>query len=482
MVGDLDGAEGCYRSAIALDPDSAVLHYNLALLLFQTGDVTGAEAEFRRVLEIAPGDFAANAGFLCLCDFSRVLSRDDILKQHLQWASRFSDPLTRQAPFHPIDMTPDRRLRVGYVSADFRRHAVGRFIEPVFRLHDASRFDLYCYSNTQAEDDMTRHLRTFVPRWRNIHGMDDAGAAEMIRADKIDILVDLSGHSAGNRLLVFARRPAPVQMTWLGYLNTTGMGAMDYRITDSIADPPGADCWYREKLLRLSRPQWCYVPEAGPVTAPSRPVISRVNHGSAAPITLACMTRFMKISDATLDLWLKILQAVPGARLRIIDAPRHARTNTMMQFFEEAGVGDRVAMFPTLHGDSYWDMLDEVDVALDPFPYTGATTTFDCLWMGVPVVTLAGQCGAARSASSILSALGLADFIASSPEQYVAIAVAFANDPRRLAGLRTSLRRRMKSSVLCDGEALVRELEATFCIVWGDYCGNEQSLVRVRPR
>jgi len=461
--GDLGAAEREYRAAIALDPGSAVLHYNLGLLHFQVGDLVAAEAGFRRALEINPEDRAAYASLLCLCDFSFSWSRDQILERHVQWAARCADWLEKFPASSAEDHVPKRRLRVGYVSADFRRHAVGRFIEPVLRFHDASQFEVYCYSNAPDEDDMTRHLRGLVPAWRSIHGVADPVAAEMIRQDSIDILVDLSGHSAGNRLLVFARKPALIQMTWLGYLNTTGMEAIDYRITDAAADPSGSDCWYRERLLRLSRPQWCYVQNAGPVSAPDGPGNCRP---VGARLTLACMTRFMKISDPALELWIRILREVPSAILRIIDVPMHPRGEMMMRTFRDAGVGDRIALFPTLQGEHYWSMFSDVDIALDPFPYTGATTTLDCLWMGVPVVTLAGRCGAARSASSIISALGMDDFIATSTDQYVAIIGAIAEDAPRLARLRAGLRLKMQTSALCDGAGLVRELESGFRQVW----------------
>ena len=470
--GDLGAAEGEYQAAIALDPKSGILHYNLALLQFQVGDLSSAEAGFRRAFEINPDDQMAYASLLCICDFSMALTREEILERHVNWAARFADPLGKVPATYATHRAPHRRLRVGYVSADFRRHAVGRFIEPVLRLHDASQFDVHCYSNATDEDDMTRHLRTLVPAWKDIHGVGDLATAAMIRQDSIDILVDLSGHSAGNRLLVFAHKPAPIQMTWLGYLNTTGMRAMDYRITDEVADPVGNDGWYRERLLRLSRPQWCYVPDAGPITAPVGPIRRRPE---GARLTMACMTRFMKISDAALGLWVRILRAAPAACLRIIDVPTHARGEAMMRFFRDSGVGDQVEVFPTLQGERYWSMFSEIDVALDPFPYTGATTTFDCLWMGVPVVTLAGECGAARSASSILSALGLDEFIAASGDEYVAIAGAISTDAPRLAKLRADLRQKMQSSVLCDGAGLVGELEAGFRQAWMAWCNGRHA-------
>ena len=334
-------------------------------------------------------------------------------------ASTYADPLTSKAQPHANSRDPGRRLRVGYVSADFRDHVIGQFIHPVLAHHDRRLTTIFVYSASTQEDVQTRRLKTLVHGWRNIADMDDEEATELIRADSIDCLVDLSGHSAGNRLLVFARKPAPVQLTWMGYLNTTGMSAMDYKVTDQIADPPGADVCYREKLMRLPSPQWCYSQEVKQPEAADSNI--RTFHSR---ILLGCVARFMKINDDCIDLWIEVLRVVGNADLRLIDVPDHPRTAEILERFSRAGFSHRVSILPTLRGGEYWQRIKELDIALDPFPYTGATTTLDCLWMGVPVVTLAGAYGAERSAASILSGLCCEHLIARSRDEYASLSKA----------------------------------------------------------
>jgi len=466
-AGKLQEAEAHYVEAIALDPLSSVLQYNLGLLLHGVGDLKGAEDCYQHALALNPDDQVIHSSLLCIGDFSIELTREEILNRHIAWARGFADPKTLLALPHKNVPDPRKRIRLGYVSADFRRHVTGRFIEPVLRYHDADKFEVYCYNNHEAEDDMTTHLRKISMHWRDIHDLDDVRVAERIRADGIDILIDLSGHSSGNRLLAFAHKPAPVQMTWMGYLNTTGLMAMDYRLTDDVADPAGVDGYYRERLLRLPQPQWCYVPQAGPISAPAhRPSVRPQD----AHVTFGSLTRFMKVSDAAVDLWIRILRSSPGSRLCIIDVPDHSRGLSFQRRFAEAGLADRVDFLPTLRGDSYWQVFEKIDVALDSFPYTGATTTCDCLWMGLPVVTLSGKCGVSRSATSLLSALDLSDLIVSSPDEYVALACALATDTNRIAAFRAEIRDRMRNSVICDAPGFVRSLEMKLGFVWQEWC------------
>lgn len=464
--GRLDDAEAHYRSAIEFDSTAPELCYNLGLMLQEVGDMDEAENFFRRALDLRPDFLPAQSSFLCIGDFSTALTREEIYSRHVLWAQRFADPLAN-AELHPFNSEDSgRRLKVGYVSADFRRHAVGRFLEPVLHCHDRSRYEVICYNNAETGDDMTAHMRGMVEHWRDVYSVADQELAAMVCGDKVDILIDLSGHSLGNRLLTFARKPAPVQISWLGYLNTTGMKAMDFRMTDVVADPPGAERWYRESLLRLPCPQWCYVPEAGPIAAPDWPVIPRLEND---PIVFACLTRFMKITEAAVELWIRILQALPDARLRIVDVPAHSRGRELRQKFDNVRLGGRVELIPTLLGKAYWQAFSGVDVALDTFPYTGATTTCDCLWMGVPVVTLAGSCGAARSASSLLGALGLHEMVAHTTDDYVAIAIGLGQDRNRLTALRASLRDRMKNSAICDPISFTRSFEGQLETAWAGW-------------
>lgn len=459
----LDDVEDHYRSAIALDPQAVSLIYNLGLLLQQLGDIEEAEVWFRRALELQPDNQMAYSSFLCIGDFSRTLPRKEIYRRHLDWAHAFENSLTKTVNWQGI-LAKTGRIRLGYVSADFHCHVTGRFIEPVLRYQNKSRFNVFCYNNLIGPgDSMTEHLKSLSENWRDIGAVTDEELAQVVLDDKIDILVDLSGHSLGNRLLTFARKPAPVQITWLGYLNTTGMEAMDYRLTDEVSDPPGVEQWYRERLLRLPHPQWCYVPDAGPVRAPDRMPVGRK---MGDPLTFACMTRFMKVNQDMVNLWTRILNGVPGSKLRIVDVPNHARAAAFARYFIDQGLAGRVEFSPTLRADEYWNILEDIDIALDTFPYTGATTSCDCLWMGVPVVTLAGICGAARSATSILTSLGLAELSANSEEEYVDIAITLGRDERRRLELRESLRRRMLASPICDPILFTRNLERQLEHAW----------------
>lgn len=465
VSGHLGEAEKQYRSAIQNDPYAAALRYNLGLLLHNVGDLAGAEESYRQALALGPDDQAIHSSFLCIGDFSTELSRDEIFLRHCSWAETFADPLTRSAKPHCNAPDPGRRLRIGYVSADLRDHVIARFIEPVLGRHDSKRFEVYCYSASAIQDGHTQRLKSLVPNWRSIHAMDDEQAATLIRDDVIDLLVDLSGHSAGNRLLVFARKPAPLQLTWMGYLNTTGMSSMDYRVTDAMADPAGSDHWYREKLLRLSRPQWCYEPRCD---LPDRPI--RRHTEGARGITFGCMTRFMKISDKCIELWVDLLRSVPNTRLRIIDTPDHPRAGVMRKRFIESGLSDRIEFQPTQRGDSYWHSFHDIDIALDPFPYTGGTTTFDCLWMGVPVITLAGVCGAARSGASVLAGAGLSDLVARTPQEFISIARGLTGDVSRLSALQAGMRVRMRGFPFCDAGAFTSEFEDLLCSTWSEWC------------
>lgn len=463
--GQIGAAESHYRAAIRSDPQSAALRYNLGLLLHGVGELTEAEACYRTALRLVPQDQAVQSSLLCIGDFSLALSRDEVFHRHRQWAQKYADPLTSKALPHTNATPSPRRLRIGYVSADFRQHVIGRFIEPVLGCHDRNRFEIYCYDNSgRAEDESSRRMRNLVPNWRHIAKIDDAEVAAIIRRDGVDLLIDLSGHSAGNRLLAFARKPAPIQLTWMGYLNTTGMVAMDYRISDAIADPIGTDRWYIENLVRLCGPQWCCI--APQELREIGSVVRRFNSGN---VLFGSVARFMKLSDEVIALWIALLRSNTAAHLRIIDVPDHRRGDAIRHRFHEAGLGDRTDFMPTLTGADYWKCLEEIDIALDPFPYTGATTTCDCLWMGLPVITLAGSCGAARSATSLLHGLGLGHWTTTSAEDYIAAASVLANNREELRYVRSSLRTQLRRSSACDPMAFTRGLEGMFQVAWDKF-------------
>ena len=388
--------------------------------------------------------------------------------EYRRWGELYADPLSAAAQPHPNMPEPDRPLRIGYVSADFRRHAMAYFVEPFLAQHERNTWRVYCYSNCTRPDDVTQHLRGFAHEWRDIAALSDDAAARLIREDGIDILVDLAGHTGGNRLLLFARRPAPIQMTWLGYWGGTGMAAMDYRITDRYADPEGeADSHYREKLLRLPHSKWCYLPPAGMLACNALPAQSRGN------VTFGSFCSFPRISNETMRAWATLLRRLPGARLRMIGAPGDESLDRMLEIFEAAGVyADRVDLVARLPFDAYLQQYLQVDIALDPFPMNGGTTTCEALWLGVPVVSRSGRSAVSRSGSSLLTNAGLPELIADSWESYVDIAVALATDLAALAQLRATLRQRLRASPLLDAQGFTRDLEALYRDAWRSWCAR----------
>jgi predicted O-linked N-acetylglucosamine transferase (SPINDLY family) len=463
--GNLDESELHYRLALRSDPRSSTLLYNLGLLLLEVGDTEGAIGAFRQCLEVDPGMQVAHSSLLAAYDYSGHANHSEVLTLHLEWARKYADPLAQSRNRTESPLAEGERLRIGYISGDFCRHVISRFIEPVLRCHDRSKFRIFCFNSGSREDDMTMHLRGIADVWRDVRDLSDEALADQIHEDGIHILVDLSGHSAGNRLLALARKPAPVQMTWMGYLNTTGMNAIDYRITDYEADPPGTEMYYKEAFIRLPQPQWCYAPIAGPVVNPQQPVLPRQTD---LPVRFGCMTRFMKISVEVIDAWIRILGAVPDSTIRIIDVPRHARGEELIDRFRIAGMQDRLELFPSLVADDYWKCISEIDIALDTFPYTGATTTCDCLWMGVPVVTRTGCRGVERSATSLLSAIGLSSLCGHGIDEYIDIAVSLARDRPLLASLRAGMRSRILASPICDPRAFTSHLEKGYLGAWSN--------------
>src|SRR5208282_4692744 len=335
---------------------------------------------------------------------------------------------------HANDPDPERRLRVGYVSPDFRRHPVGLFLLPLLEAHDRGRVEVFCYSSVSAPDDITQQCLNHADCWRDAAALDDETLAALIRADRIDVLVDLSAHIAGNRLLVFARKPAPVQATYLAYCSTTGLQTIDYRLTDPYLDTPGqAGAAYAEQSVWLEDTYWCYrpvieLPPPGPLPA--------VGTGY---VTFGCLNNFCKASPPCLSVWRDLLQTVPGSHL-LLCAHRGAHRDRLRGFFAAAVDPQRVEFVGVSLLPEYFRLYDRIDIALDPFPYSGGTTTCDALWMGVPVVSLAGKTAVGRAGLSILTNAGLPDLVAGSIDDYLRIAASLANDLARLDGLRTGLR------------------------------------------
>jgi protein O-GlcNAc transferase len=467
--GKLEEAVESYGRALALKPDFAEPHNNLGNALKDRGKPNEAVAAYERALVLKP-DYAEAHGNLLLClNYRSDLSAQEVLAEHRRWDERHGSKLRQATLPHANDRDLDRRLRIGYVSPDYRRHSVAYFLEPLLRAHDRAAVELFCYAEVARPDAVTARLRALADHWRPTVGMSDEALANRIRADRIDILVDLAGHTPHNRLLLFARKPAPVQVTWLGYPNTTGLSAIDFRLVDALTDPEGAaDDWASERLIRLEGGFLCYAP---PFDAPE--VAARPSLASGA-ITFGSFNNPAKLSAATIGVWAALLARLPRARLLLKGAPFADETtcDLFRARFASHGIdaGRLVLRAWTADTGSHLGSYGEVDVALDAFPYNGTTTTCEALWMGVPVVTLRGDRHAGRVGTSLLSRIGLDELIASDEAHYIDIGAGLAADPVRLAELSHSLRQRLQGSSLCDAAAFARRYEAALRHLWRCRC------------
>jgi protein O-GlcNAc transferase len=470
LANDLDGACSNYDVALALDPGFWEALNNRAHARLQRGERAGAYDDFAAALRLRPDSAVVASNKLNGEIEKYAASPGAVLPEYREWNRRFAEPLAPAQPARAISPDPGRRLRIGYVSPDFRGHAMGYFIEPLLEHCDPAAFEITCYSNCRLADSMTARFQALAHRWRDIVHAGDSEVAEQIAADGIDLLVDLSGHSADHRLLVFARRPAPLQFTFLGYPATTGVSAIGYRITDAYADPPGvADAFYTERLLRLPDCWCCFRP---PADAPEiGPLPAAVN----GHVTFGSFNGIMKINEGTIGTWANLLARVPGSRLVMITVAPGETERRVRAAFAASGIGEnRLELLPRIARPDYLALRNRVDIALDPFPVNGGTTTCDSLWMGVPTVSLAGSVLAARAGMSLLSNVGLADLCAGSAEEYVAIAAALAHDLPRLQSLRGTLRQTMRASPLLDGARFVHNLETLYRNAWRDWCAQRE--------
>ena len=450
------------RRAIALDPSLIKAHSNLGVVMKEMGWLDEAIASYDRALALDP-DFALAHSNRLFAKLYADVPPAELLEDARAFGRRFADPLLRRRPF-PNDRDPGRRLRVGFVSGDFREHAVNYFLEPALRHLDSAEIETVAFTTSAAEDAVTGRLKGVFARWRSICGLDDAAAADLIEAERIDVLVDLSGHTSGNRLLVFAHKPAPVQVSWIGYPGTTGIAAIDYRLTDAHSEPEGlGDDLSVERLWRLPRVGACYQPNPACPAPVDHPPFEDNGH-----VTFGCFNRFTKVSDAALEAWGDILRAVPDARLLleiagIGDADVLAEVQARLV---RCGLPlDRLILEPRSPKNRYV-LYNRVDLALDPFPYNGGTTSLDTLWMGVPFVALRGEHFVARMGHSILNNVGLPELVARTRTEYVALAAGLALDPDRLRALRRGLRDRMAASPHMDQALLASDLVAAFRGMW----------------
>lgn len=431
------------------------------------GDLERGFADLDRAISLKPDLAFAHSVRLMASQYRPGLDPVATRELHRKWAALFADPHTPAAPMQSGSRDPGRRLKLGYVSPDFRRHSVAWFFEPLLAHRDAARFEVILYSSSASTDEVSTRLRAQADAWRDITTLDDAAAARRIAEDGIDLLVDLAGHTSGNRLGVFARRPAPVQITVLGYPATTGMRAMDYRLSDARVDPPGAsDAHYTERLLRLPRCLWCF---RAPLSPPVGPLPALKN----GFVTFGSFNNVGKLSDACLALWAGALKAIPTSRLLIAGAESWETRLRIQERFDELGIdGARITFEGKRDYAGFLALRDAVDIALDSTPFGGATTTCDSLWMGVPVLALVGDRCASRACYSILHSAGLEDWAASDAAAFAAVAAARAADLPALARLREGLRTQLAASPLCDETGFARDTEAAYLAAWRNWCAE----------
>jgi predicted O-linked N-acetylglucosamine transferase (SPINDLY family) len=465
-------AVAAWRRSIALVPTLADTHNNLGNGLKDLGELEQAIASYRRALELNPELMLVRSSLLFCLHYQADLDDAALYAAHREFAARHAQPLAAEIQPHRNSRDPARPLRIGYVSADFREHPVGYYFEPVLAAHDQTQYEIYCYANVTKPDHVSARLQAQCKLWRDVAALDDAALARIIREDAIDILVDLSGYTAGNRLLTFARKPAPVQVTWLGYFDTTALDAMDYAIWDDATLPPAAERWFTEKIIRMPDSRFCYRPPG------YAPPVAALPAAARGVVTFGCFNNLSKITPEVVALWARVLQAAPHARLLLkwasfADASVRER---YLELFATHGIGaDRLELRGASPHQQMLAEYGDMDIALDPFPYSGGLTSCEALWMGVPLVTLAGPRPVSRQTLGYLSLLNLQELAAASEDQYVQIAADLARDFDRLADLRAGLRDTMAASPLCDGPRFARNLEQRYRAIWEAWCANPDS-------
>jgi predicted O-linked N-acetylglucosamine transferase (SPINDLY family) len=465
----LGEAEAVLRRAIVVAPNNPAGYQALGTIVLAQSRVAEALECFGNARRLDPESFELESAELFTLNLYDGISSEALLERHKTFGSRIE--ATHPARFKPFRNAkdPERPLRVGYVSGDFNSNPVSLFMIPLLEQHDRRAYEIYCYSTGTIVDDFTLTVQSLAT-WRDVSSKTHTELADEINHDRIDILVDLSGHSRETRLAAFAQQPAPVQVSWLGYLNTTGMKRIQYRLSDPHSDPPGiAECYHTESLWRLPRSQWCYRPRPA-LDYSSRAVPPCADNGYT---TFGSFNDAPKISLSARKLWADILLASPKARMVLVGIPEGRAQDDLMRYFEDAGVHrSRITIAERASLQEYFGRFNEVDIALDTTPYSGGTTTCDAVWMGVPVVTVPGSRSVSRSTSSILTNLGLSEWIASSNEDYIRKALKFSVDHHGLRQLRQTLRQRMQRSSLMDEGGFARDVETAYRAMWRAWCSG----------
>jgi protein O-GlcNAc transferase len=473
VKGRLQEAVIYLNKALQIDPAFYWTYYNLGTAFNDQGLLSQGESFYRRALQIKPDLSVAYSGLLLHMNYSSDYTAEGVFSEHLGFEKQFARPLSPSSLHYSNDPSPSRRLKIGYVSPDFRRHSVNYFIGPVLASYNHEQFEVFCYSDVSTPDTITERFQGYADQWRNIAGTPDERVAGLIRKDGIDILIDLAGHTGYNRMLTFARKPAPIQISYLGYPNTTGLSAVDYRLVDAYTDPPGlTEPFYTEKLIRMPECFLSFLPDKDSPPVGDLPAL-KTGH-----ITFGSFNIFQKVSHETIALWAEILKELPDSYLIMKSPSFNDRTtcNYAISRFLIRGISSKRielrARMPSFK--EHLELYNRVDIGLDTYPYNGTTTTCEAIWMGVPVITLAGNTHASRVGTSLLSNIGLPELVAKTTDEYISITVNLARDLKRLQSLRGNLRNTMQCSPLCDVKKFITHLESCYRQIWETWCSQRQ--------
>jgi predicted O-linked N-acetylglucosamine transferase (SPINDLY family) len=463
VKGLLDEAMVACQTALHLRPNHAQAHSNLGNVFKEMGRPAEAVAGFRRAIEFNPNYVEAHSNLILAMQYDPGESAQSIIAELERFDEKHARPLRKSIAAHENDRDPDRRLRIGYVSADFREHVCAHFIDPLLRSHDHEQFEIFCYAQVERPDGRTARFQKMADGWRNTVAWPDAYMAEQIRQDKIDILIDLKLHTDANRLLTFAHQPAPVQLSWLGYPGSTGVQTIRYRFSDAQIESPESPPMPWEEAIKLPACFWCY----DPLT--TEPAVNELPALKSGRITFGCLNSFAKVNDRVLELWMRVLKATPGQLLLL--APAGSSRKRIYEICDRAGVNaNRIEFVDRCGRAEYLKLYNQIDLGLDTFPYNGHTTSLDSLWMGVPMITMIGKTLVGRAAWSQLSNLDLKGFAARSEDEYVRLATILSGNLERLAEIRSGLRAKMQNSPLMNAAAFARGVETAYRDLWRRWC------------
>ncbi len=461
----IEAAAACYQAALDAAPGLASAHGNLGLALTQMGEFDDASQRLQQAVALCPQDASVHSTAIYCGQFHAGRDPKIAPAERVQWNEAHAAPLRAVRRPHSQDRNPWRCLKIGYVSADLRDHPIAFFLAGLIEAHDRTAFEIHCFASVKRPDVITERMRAAADCWHDVLAADDERLAEEIRRTGMDILVDLSMHSAGNRLLAFARKPATIQISWLAYPGCTGLETIDYRLTDAVMDPPSGDHpTASERPWRLPDAWCCYEPIG------SFPEVAPLPALRAGQVTFGALNQFSRFSAGVLRCWMRLLQKVAGARLMLL-CPEGRCRERIRAFAEASGVArERLEFISHLPMADYLQTCEHIDICLDPFPCNGLTTTCHALWMGAPVVTLAGASPVARAGASLLKAAGLPELVAHSEDEYVGLASTLAADLPRLAALRSGMRAQMQASPLMDAPRFARNIEAAYQAMWHEWC------------